>query len=81
MAQHLFTVVMELKVYRVVVFFPLSCGLRTFLWDLQDIIVDFQQHVLYAFLISVLQGMAVTSEEELERLHEARDPIQWKKLA
>ena len=27
----------------------------------QDIIVDFQQHVLYAFLISVLQGMAVTS--------------------
>ena len=37
----------------------------------QDIIVDFQQHVLYAFLISVLQGMAVTSEEELERLHEA----------
>ena len=43
---------------------------RSDLWW-QDIIVDFQQHVLYAFLISVLQGMAVTSEEELERLHEA----------
>ena len=27
--------------------------------------------MLYAFLISVLQGMAVTSEDELERLHEA----------
>ena len=27
--------------------------------------------MLYAFLISVLQGMAVTSEDELERLHQA----------
>ena len=43
----------------------------TFGLKYQDMVIDFQKHLLYGFLISVLQGMAVTSEDELERLHEA----------
>ena len=38
----------------------------------QDIVIDFQKHVLYGFLTSVLIGMATTSPEELDLFYEAR---------
>ena len=38
----------------------------------QDIVIDFQNHVLYGFLTSVLIGMATTSPEELDLFYESR---------